>query len=159
MTSLNSDTPLRRPTAAPFWVWLAVIAGLTLCAAGAGAGLGVAVRAGERQTAVPELPGKPGNGDTALQEVPPVVTNLAEPAGAWVRVQVSFIFDRNTLRKPEAMAAEIGEDLLGLMRTLTLEQIGGASGLQHLREDLNERAAVRSGGLVREVLLESVVVQ
>lgn len=156
MTSLNPDTPPRQPTAALLWVWLAVIAGLTLCAAGAGAGLGVAVRAVEKQTAIPE---PPGSGDTAIQEIPPVVTNLAEPAGAWVRVQVSFIFDRKTLRKPEAMAAGIGEDLLGLMRTLTLEQIGGASGLQHLREDLSERAAVRSGGLVREVLLESVVVQ
>jgi flagellar FliL protein len=45
------------------------------------------------------------------------------------------------------------------MRTLSEAQIGGASGLQHLREDLNERAAIRSGGLVRELIIQTLVVQ
>ena len=45
------------------------------------------------------------------------------------------------------------------MRTLTLAQIAGASGLQHLREDLNERAAIRSDGRVRELILQTLVVQ
>jgi flagellar protein FliL len=144
---------------------LAVVAALTLCAVGAGAGLGVMLRRSlPKEAPSPLKPlGEPGgtkySGDTAVQEVPPVVTNLAAPEGSWVRVQVSIVFDRKALQKPEAAAAEIGGDILGFMRTLTAAQISGASGLQHLREDLTERAAIRSGGLVRELILQSVVVQ
>ena len=38
-------------------------------------------------------------------------------------------------------------------------QIEGANGFQNLREDLNERARVRSGGRVREVVIQSLVVE
>ena len=44
-------------------------------------------------------------------------------------------------------------------RTVTLRQIEGASGLQHLREDLNERVALRTKGQVRELIVEMLVVQ
>jgi flagellar protein FliL len=147
------------------FVWLAIVAALTLCAGMAGAGLGV----GLRRTLPKETPnvldplGEPGpakyGGDTAIQELPAIITNLSGPEGSWVRVQASIVFDRKILKKPEAAAAEIGDDIMGFMRTLTPAQISGASGLQHLREDLNERAAIRSGGLVRELVLQSVVVQ
>ena len=33
-------------------------------------------------------------------------------------------------------------------------QIEGASGFQHLREDLNERVRVRSGGKVRDLVIQ-----
>ncbi|MCI0468244.1 MAG: flagellar basal body-associated FliL family protein [Beijerinckiaceae bacterium] len=146
-------------------IWLAVMAVLTLCAAAAGAGLGLSFGnavprgppAGAKEAAAASA--TQYGGDTALQELPPVITNLAGEEAPWVRVQASIVFDRKDLPKPAAAAAEIGEDILALLRTLSLAQISGASGLQHLREDLNERAAVRSGGLVRELILQSVVVQ
>jgi flagellar protein FliL len=145
--------------------WLAIAAALTLCACAAGAGLGIGL-----SRALPKEPPSgttpPGervparySGGIAIQEVPPVITNLSGPAASWVRVQASIVFDHRELKKPEAAAAEIGGDIMGFMRTLTPDQISGASGLQHLREDLNERAAIRSGGLVRELVLQSVVVQ
>lgn len=169
MTMIDEDQPLQsaRPaSAAPsLFVWLAVVAALTLCAVGAGAGLGIVLQSSvpkEARTPVKPL-GEPDGaiygGDIAVQEVPPIVTNLAGPEGSWVRLQVSIVFDRKALPKPAAAAAEIGQDILGFMRTLTPAQISGASGLQHLREDLTERAAIRSGGLVRELILQSVVVQ
>ncbi len=40
-----------------------------------------------------------------------------------------------------------------------MAQVEGASGLQHLREDLNERAVLRSKGAIRELIVESLVVQ
>ena len=146
-------------------VWIVIVAALTLCAGMAGAGLGI----GLRRTVSKEPPsflkplGELGSSkygdDTAIQEVPAIITNLSGPDGRWVRVHASIVFDRKMLKKPEALAAEIGDDIMGFMRTLTPAQISGASGLQHLREDLNERAAIRSGGLVRELVLQSVVVQ
>jgi flagellar FliL protein len=48
---------------------------------------------------------------------------------------------------------------LGFLQTLSVLQLGGPSGLQHLREDLNDRAIVRSDGRVRELVIESIVVQ
>jgi flagellar protein FliL len=164
---IDDDEPLDStgpaPIATSLFVWLAIVAALTLCAVGAGAGLGFVLRTTVPKEAPSPLKplGEPGgtkySGGEAVQEVPPIVTNLAD--ASWVRVQASIVFDRKALQKPEAAAAEIGEDILGFMRTLTPAQISGASGLQHLREDLNERAAIRSGGLVREVILQSVVVQ
>ena len=56
-------------------------------------------------------------------------------------------------------AARISDDLLAFVKTLTMAQLQGASGLQHLREDLTERALVRSDGRVREVMIETLVVQ
>ncbi len=166
---ISEDPPPQNVRPAPsgpsIFVWLAIVAALTLLAVATGAGLGVILRKPvPKETPSPLKPlGEPGgtiySGDTAVQEVPPVVTNLAGPEGSWVRVQVSIVFDRKALQKPEAAAAEIGGDILGFMRTLTPAQISGAGGLQHLREDLTERAAIRSGGVVREVILQSVVVQ
>ena len=37
--------------------------------------------------------------------------------------------------------------------------IQGVAGLEHLRQDLNERAATRSEGRVRELIIRSLVVQ
>ena len=98
-------------------------------------------------------------GETSLRELPPIIANLAEPSNAWVRVQASIVFDSKAVPKPDVIAAEVGEDILGFMRTLSEAQLGGASGLQHLREDLNERASIRSGGLVRELIIQTLVVQ
>ncbi len=57
------------------------------------------------------------------------------------------------------MAGEITGDVLAFLRTLTLSQIEGASGLRQLREDLNERVAIRSSGRVRELIIQTLVVQ
>ena len=59
----------------------------------------------------------------------------------------------------EVLSAKIADDMLAYLRTLTLTQLQGASGLQHLREDLSERAAVRSEGHVKEVMIEMMVIQ
>jgi flagellar FliL protein len=48
---------------------------------------------------------------------------------------------------------------MAYLRTLHLPQLEGASGLQALREDLAERVRLRSGGKVREFVIETLVVQ
>jgi flagellar protein FliL len=49
--------------------------------------------------------------------------------------------------------------MLAYLRTLSLAQIQGPSGLLHLREDLNERVKMRSKGVVQELVLETLIVQ
>jgi len=92
-------------------------------------------------------------------DLPPVVTNLAAPADIWVRIEGTILFEGKTLPHGDALAGEIAGDMLAFMRTQTLAQIQGVAGLQHLRQDLNERIATRSDGRVREFIIKSLVVQ
>ncbi len=97
--------------------------------------------------------------DMGTMDIPPVVTNLAAPPDVWVRVEGSILFEGKTLPHGEALAAEISSDILAFMRTQTLQDIQGVSGLQHLRQDLNERVSTRTDGHVREFMIKSLVVQ
>ena len=62
-------------------------------------------------------------------------------------------------QNPDVMAGEIRQDILAYLRTLSLAQIQGPSGLLHLREDLNERVKLRSKGVIQELVLETLIVQ
>lgn len=88
-----------------------------------------------------------------------VVTNLANPSDVWIRLESSFIVKTGAFANPDAMAAEIRQDILGYLRTLSLAQIEGPSGLSHLREDLTERVQLRSKGQARDFFIETLVVQ
>src|SRR5271157_4863402 len=111
--------------------------------------------------------GKPAEGAAAgppsepstLYDLPPIVTNLGAPQDTWIRLEASIVFDPKALPHPEAVAGKIGEDVLAYLRTTTLKQLEGPIGLQSVREDLNERAATRSDGKVRELVLRTLVVQ
>src|SRR5690606_6490474 len=99
------------------------------------------------------------SGNTVIKTLEPVVANLSEPSDVWVRLETSIIFDNGTIENPDVMSGEIRQDMMAYVKTLTLAQIEGPSGLQHLREDLNERARVRADGRVRELLIETLIVQ
>jgi flagellar protein FliL len=102
-----------------------------------------------------QVPSEP----STIFDIPPIVTNLGAPDTTWIRLEGSIVFDPRTLPHPEAVAAMIGGDTLAFLRTVTLKQLEGPVGLQSIREDLNERAATRSGGRVREFVIRTLVVQ
>jgi len=97
--------------------------------------------------------------DIVIRELSPIVTNLAQPEGAKVRLQASILYNKKDVPSPTVVAAQITDDLIGYLKTLTIVQLQGGSGLQSLREDLNERVAIRSEGHVRELIIETLVVQ
>ena len=104
----------------------------------------------------------PGAGVPAtagLFEMPPIVTNLGAPRDTWIRLEASIVFDAKALPHPEVMAGEIAGDELAYLRTVTLAQIEGPIGLQDIRQDLNERAVIRSGGKITELIIRTLVVQ
>ncbi|ACK49015.1 flagellar basal body-associated protein FliL [Methylocella silvestris BL2] len=154
-----------RPAGASLAAFAGLMAALTIVAMISGGALGARLGAVVKT----QLAGAPGSaradaqsaysGGVNLQDLPPIIANLAEPSDAWVRLQATLVLDRPASGKPDVLAAQIAEDILGFMRTATLSQIAGASGLQHLREDLNERAMIRSDGRVRELILQTLVVQ
>jgi flagellar protein FliL len=107
------------------------------------------------QSAASEPPAQ----SSTIVDLPPIVTNLGAPQDTWVRLEGSIIFDPKTLPHPEAVAGEIGDDVLAYLRTVSLHQLEGPIGLENIRQDLNERAATRSGGKVHAFVIRTLVVQ
>jgi flagellar FliL protein len=143
--------------------WILPLGLTTVLAAGAGGFLGLQVLTLNAAVHPAEAP-KPvveasHTGDSAVMELHPVVTNLAAPEGAWVRLQASIVYDKTALHNADAVAAQIDDDALAYLKTLSVAQIQGASGLQAVREDLNERASIRSDGHVQELVIEMLVVR
>ena len=59
----------------------------------------------------------------------------------------------------DQLAAKIAEDMVAFLQTVSVTEIEGASGFQHLREDLNDRVRVRSDGRVRDLVIHTFIVE
>ncbi|WP_321338374.1 flagellar basal body-associated FliL family protein [Breoghania sp.] len=94
-----------------------------------------------------------------IQAINPVVANLAEPKDVFVRIQGTVVFQKDDVVDAPVLVSKIESDISAYIRTLTLADIEGAGGLRHLREDLNQRAQIRTDGKVNEFILETMVVQ
>jgi flagellar FliL protein len=144
---------------------LAQVGALTVLGAVGGGFVGTLivakVKASVIATAAPPEPMAKGavSEDVIVKELPPIVTNLAQPEGMKIRLQASILFNKKEVETPTLMSAQITDDLVGYLKTLSIAQLQGGSGLQSLREDLNERVAIRSEGHVRELIIETLVVQ
>lgn len=140
---------------------------LTLIALGTGGGLGIHLASTVEQAVTAreaELPEKTPtelkySGDMVLVRLEPVIANLSAPSNTWVRIESSIVFENGALANPEASAAQIAQDMIAYLRTLSLSQLQGPTALQYLRDDLNERAMLRTDGQVRELIIETMVVQ
>lgn len=99
--------------------------------------------------------------DVPMAVVPlaPMITNLASPDGAWVRVEGSLLAVQDSKEKPEVLAEKMTGDILGYLRTIRLSQIEGASGFLAFRDDLDDLVKTASGGDVRKFLIKSLVVE
>lgn len=139
-------------------IQLAVLLVLTVLAAGSGwffGGMLGAIPAPEEPPA-PQAGGDHDEPVAALRVFPleTITTNLSDPTEIWVRLELALVF----ADQPDPELAEIiHQDLLAYLRTVKARQIEGASGFQHLRADLNERARVRSDGRVRQVLIRTII--
>lgn len=162
----ETDTSASRPEKSSAAQSVAVIVLLTAVSAGAGALsslhlMSTSQRVAEAKKETQEQPAPaatlaPG---ARLRKLSPVVTNMASPPNTWVRLEASVITEPLSEEEAVVLTARVSEDVVAYLRTISPEQIEGARGLQYLREDLNERAAIRSSGKVRELIIETLVVQ
>jgi flagellar FliL protein len=83
-----------------------------------------------------------------------ITTNLAAPDAVWIRLEASVVLDEP--QSPDLIES-IHQDLLAYLRTVKLHQVEGASGFQHLKADLEERAKIRSGGHVKQFLIRTLL--
>ncbi|WP_027056829.1 flagellar basal body-associated FliL family protein [Mesorhizobium erdmanii] len=109
----------------------------------------------EGKATPPAAAQQPGTGPT-LVALAPITTNIASPADTWIRMEVSVVYDSP---QPPAMSEDIQQDLLAFVRTLKMHQVEGASGYQHLKADLEERASIRSQGHAKQVLIRTLLLE
>jgi flagellar FliL protein len=86
--------------------------------------------------------------------LPAIMTNLAAPTDTWIRIEAAAVFDGEV---DASMADMVHQDLLAYVRTVKLHQVEGPSGFLHMKDDLNERARIRSGGKVKTILIRTIV--
>jgi flagellar FliL protein len=93
-----------------------------------------------------------------LVELSPMIANLIEPKTAWMRIEASVVVEGEVENLP-ALTAKIGEDVVAYLKTMSLTQFEGPTGFQNLREDLNDRARIRGGTPIRELVVHGVIVE
>jgi flagellar FliL protein len=91
-----------------------------------------------------------------VKPLEPIIANLSYPSDSLVRLELSLIFGDNV---DEAVAGTVQEDILAYMRTVSLQQIQGPRGFSYLRDDLKERAKLRSQGKVADVVFRTFVIE
>jgi flagellar FliL protein len=143
-------------------VQIGLLLGLTVAAVGIGWGSGLyldsrqpdpAVSAEEEHKAIETFAGE-ANEKLGVYYLEPITTNLAGAGDAWVRLELALIFEGES---DPLIAQQIHQDTLAFLRTVKFHQIEGASGFQHLKSDIEERAVVRSDGKVTGILIRTLL--
>jgi len=137
------------------------VALVTVCSLGLGFLFGTQltklVRFDRAEPAV-EAPGLAILKDVQVVALPSVVTNLSESEGGWARVELVVLLEGKMPVEAD-LPARLAQDTAALLRTLSLRQISSASGFQHLREELMDRMNVRSKSPIRDVMIQSLVIE
>lgn len=162
---MAASTPTGEDGAPPSGSMLARIVGLvlaTVLAAGAGLGLAWLVESGRlgvgKRPATAEAERKAPSVGGALKQVPSILVTLEGASRPWLRLDLVLVTEREGMVSDPA-AAELGHDVLALLRTLSADRLQGPSGLHVLVEDLEHIARQRIGAGVRRVLLRSMVLE
>lgn len=150
-------------------VGLVGFAVVTILALGFGAGFGFVLDVGPKSVAESttdkKKPPKEEKEPTSnflstakLVAMTPIVADLAEPRGTWIRIEASILVEGMEVGA-DVLAAQLAEDFVAYLRTATLAQFEGPSGFQNLREDFVDRAAIRDGEHIKDVIVHGVVVE
>jgi len=145
---------------------LLIVTGL---AAGTGAAIGLilpqqnqevpSAQAGHGQVTPDKDSGRRAAAGASLRVLPPVTTNLVGQKSTWIRLEAAIVLEGEPPADIDVLGGKIADDILAFLRTVQLAQIEGPSGLQNLREDLNDLVRIRSAGKVRELVLQSLIVE
>lgn len=148
--------------------WIATagtVAVLTLVAAGGGWVLGTMLGAKEVAPPAADVPAAPDAPPTPAATVQstivplqPVTADISSPPGTQLRLGASLVMKPGSAADANLVAAQVQADTVVFVRSLELAQVEGSRGLLHLKEDLLERARLRSPD-VEDVLINVLVVK
>jgi flagellar protein FliL len=143
----------------------------SVIAAGGGVYLGWSQfgRQEQVQHASKDAHGKAGGAEkytdgSRIRDLQPITTNLAGTPPAWIRLEAAMLLDPENPAEPESaeeieLLRVVNEDVVAFLRTVSLMQLQGPSGFQSLREDLNERVRIRSEGKIKELIVQSMILE
>jgi flagellar FliL protein len=89
----------------------------------------------------------------------PLIVNIGGSAGRWLRLEASVASAQPFKDDREAVIAQLGEDLAGLLRSTSLAQIESPVGLEFLRDDMSDLVRLRTKGRATRLILRSLVVE
>lgn len=93
-----------------------------------------------------------------LVALEPIFANLAEPKNVWMRLEAALLIKPGP-QKRDVLITQVSQDVMQFLRTVKLAQLEDASGLQFLRDDLNDIVRTRSEGQVSEILVKGLIVE
>ena len=97
--------------------------------------------------------------DFVLGALPPIITNLAEPANVWVRLDGFLVIKKATEIKATDIAQQIAPVILSYLKTTKAIDLQGRNGINSLYSDLNEIVRTASNGDVHSILLTGFIVE
>lgn len=113
--------------------------------------------------------GKPGDAEkftdgSRIRDLQPITTNLAGTPPAWIRLEAAVLLDPENPAEPQSaeeieLLRVVNEDVVAYLRTVSIMQLQGPSGFQSLREDLDERVRIRSEGKIKELIVQSMILE
>lgn len=94
----------------------------------------------------------------SIIKLPTLLVNLSDPSSKRIRLDVQLAVKAGEKISTE-LAADIASDFILFLKNSTLDQIKGATGIFYLRQDLLNRARIRSGDKVAAVLITSLIIE
>ncbi len=99
------------------------------------------------------------NKKSVLIPLRPIITNIGNKSKTLIRIESVLVFKAEHSGTADYIADKVAEDILVYLKTISLSDIEGASGLVNLIDDLNARVVARSEDHVSEILIQSLVVE
>ncbi|MEO9340700.1 flagellar basal body-associated FliL family protein [Mesorhizobium sp. SB112] len=156
--AVTEEAPPASPKGPSLVIQIAALLGVTVAAIGMGWASGTYLIDSPAGTPAPDVahasPEEKIDDKRIVLPLEPITTNIASPKDIWVRMELAIALDAP---QPQEMVDEIHQDLLAFIRTVRLDQIETASGFLHLKADLEERAAIRSDGHVKNVFIRTLL--
>jgi flagellar basal body-associated protein FliL len=161
------DTETQEKGGSSFVPTLIALVIVSLISAGVGVGIAwykASVAQPPRSHAQAEEASEGGGTATEMEptkkivEIPSIMTNLSGEAAPWLRLDLSVVLPV-AMPDQEVKLAELSDDFLSFLRTLTVEQISGGSNLQFLKQDLKEIARIRTSDAQVDILIRSLIIE
>jgi len=90
--------------------------------------------------------------------VPSIIVDLKGEPARRIRMDLSIIAVHGTA-ETGVMKDEVREDVIAYLKGLTITDIQGVRGFQHLREQLDDRAKIRGRGAILGILVGGFLVE
>lgn len=90
---------------------------------------------------------------------PPVIVNLREQNGSWVRIEGGIQYISDGEIPADAIGPLAAEMAMNYFRTLTVRELEGGDGLQLIKMDLTEIARSLSKGQIRGFTFTSFIIE